>query len=290
MLEKWIEEATGHRVRRSATLKGGVSSEMTKHELLTGQSVVSRLITNREWLSDEPDLIEHEKQSLLLMECMSVPTPHFISEATPRFEALLMTEIPGKVRLDICNLPTSLNQLAGTLHAIHQTTIPDTFKWTYSSYVDITNVSIPTWTAQQQAWLFAIEFVSSNSPEFQPVLIHRDYHPTNILWEGNELNGVVDWINACKGPSLVDVAHCRINLVMLYGIKIADYFLEAYMQLSNENYTPYWDILAFLDFVDEHLDVYEGWTDSGINDLNQKVLKHRSDEYIQNLIAKLDAF
>ena len=228
MLEKWIEKVTGHPVRRSTTLKGGVSSEMTKHELLTGQSVVSRHITNREWLHDEPDLIEHEKQSLLLMESSPVPTPHFISEATPRFEALLMTEIPGKVRLDLCNLESSLNQLADTLHAIHQTTIPDSFHWSYSSYVNINKVSIPTWTAQQLAWTSAIEFVSLQTPKFNPVFIHRDYHPTNILWEGNELSGVVDWINACRGPALVDVAHCRINLVMLYGLEMADYFLEAY--------------------------------------------------------------
>jgi aminoglycoside phosphotransferase (APT) family kinase protein len=289
MLEKFVEDATGKKIRKSASLKGGISSEMMKFELSSGESVVLRHITNSDWLNEEPDLIEHEKQSLLIIKSMPVPTPHFLAAGTPQIEALLMSELPGRVDLEMNQSPDAINQLATTLHAIHQTPIMESFKWTYSSYVDLTNVSIPSWTTQHQAWSMAINFVQTTMPKFHPVFIHRDYHPTNILWAGNQLSGVADWINACKGPALVDVAHCRMNLVMLYGLEIADQFLDAYLQLSNETYTPYWDILGFLDFVDEELDVYGGWTDSGYSILNRTILQQRADEYIHNLTSKLDA-
>ena len=289
MLEKFVEDATGKRIRKCASLKGGISSEILKYELSSGESVVLRHISNSDWLNEEPDLIEHEKQSLLIMESTPVPTPHFLASATPKIEALLMSELPGSVDLKITQSSEAIMQLALTLNAIHQTPVWESFKWTYSSYVNLTNVSIPSWTTQHQAWTTAINFVQTTMPKFHPVFIHRDYHPTNILWEGNQLSGVVDWINACIGPALVDVAHCRMNLVMLYGLEIADQFLEDYLHLSNETYTPYWDILGFLDFVDEDLDVYDGWTDSGYTVLNQRIMQQRADEYIHNLTAKLDA-
>ncbi|MGE6487140.1 phosphotransferase family protein [Paenisporosarcina sp. NPDC076898] len=288
MLEKFVEDATGKRIRTCASLKGGISSEMLKFVLSSGESVVLRHIIDSQWLNEEPDLIEHEKQSLLIMKSMSVPTPHFLAAGPPKIEALLMSELPGSVDLEITQSLDAIKQLATTLHVIHQTPILDPFKWTYSSYVKLTNVSIPSWTTQHQAWTKAIQFVQ-NTPKFHPVFIHRDYHPTNILWEGNQLSGVVDWINACLGPALVDVAHCRMNLVMLYGLETADQFLGEYLHLSEETYTPYWDILGLLDFVDEDLDVYDGWTDSGYSFLNRTIMQQRADVYIQNLTAKLDA-
>jgi len=290
MLEKFVEDATGKRIRKCAALKGGISSEILKYELSSGESVVLRYITNADWLNEEPDLIEHEKQSLLIMKSMPVPTPHFLAAGTPKVEALLMSELPGSIDLKMTQSPDAIKQMATTLHAIHQTPILDPFKWTYSSYVKFKNVSIPSWTIQHQAWAKAIHFVQTNIPKFHPVFIHRDYHPTNILWEGNQLSGVVDWINACIGPALVDVAHCRMNLVMLYGLELADQFLDAYLHLSNETYTPYWDILGFFDFVDEDLNVYDGWIDSGFSSLNRTIMQQRADEYIHNLTAKLDAF
>lgn len=289
ILKKWVEQVTGEPVIRSVPLKGGISSKMTKFELENIKSVISRQITNQQWLKDEPDLIEHEEQALRVLESMSIPTPDFIASSTPNLHALLMTELPGNVRLDLEDFPLSFEQLASTLHEIHQTAIPITFNWTYASYIDVEKVKVPSWSNEQNSWSVAIDFVSSHSAHFDPVFIHRDYHPTNILWEGNKLSGVVDWINACRGPALVDVAHCRINLVMLYGLEVADQFLEAYLHYSQSPYTPYWDILGYFDFVDEHLDIYDGWTALGHSNLTQQIMRQRSDEYINDLTTKINS-
>lgn len=288
ILTKWIEEVTGKSVLESVSLKGGISSHMTKYILQDGETVVSRHITDMDWLREEPDLIVHEHQSLLAAEKSGAPTPRVISATSGDIHATLMTGLAGSVRLDLDDFPTSMNQLAHALHRIHQTPVPSNFHWRYASYVDINDVKIPHWTTQQQAWSTAIEFIKCNNPEFKPVFIHRDYHPTNILWEDTKLSGVVDWINACRGPALVDVAHCRMNLVMLYGVEVADEFLAEYLNVSSEAYLPYWDIFGFFDFVDEQLDIYDGWPVLGKRDLTQQLLRQRADEYILNLCSKIN--
>ena len=32
-----------------------------------------------------------------------------------------------------------------------------------------------------------------------PHLLHRDFHPLNVLWGAADVSGVVDWVNACVG-------------------------------------------------------------------------------------------
>ena len=50
-------------------------------------------------------------------------------------------------------------------------------------------------------------------PGLPEVLVHRDYHPGNVLWRRSKISGVVDWQAACTGPAVADVAHCRVNLL-----------------------------------------------------------------------------
>ncbi|GGA54207.1 hypothetical protein GCM10007416_29250 [Kroppenstedtia guangzhouensis] len=68
--------------------------------------------------------------------------------------------------------------------------------------------------------------------------IHRDFHPANILWEEDRISGVVDWVNAYRGPAEVDVAHCRIKLALMVGLEAAESFSQAYEQCSGQGYDP----------------------------------------------------
>lgn len=49
------------------------------------------------------------------------------------------------------------------------------------------------------------DFVREPRPQVKPCFIHRDYHPTNILWVDDKVSGVVDWVNACRGPAGIDI-------------------------------------------------------------------------------------
>src|SRR5207244_1514750 len=78
--------------------------------------------------------------------------------------------------------------------------------------------------------------------------IHRDYHPGNVLFQRNEVSGVVDWPNASVGAIEVDLGHCRHNLAALHGVAAADAFLDAYYAITGaRTHDPYYDIVTLLD-------------------------------------------
>lgn len=58
------------------------------------------------------------------------------------------------------------------------------------------------------------------------------------------LCGVVDLVNACRGPRGCGVAHCRTSLIALAGQQAADNFLTAYEGLTGERYDLYWDLVV----------------------------------------------
>jgi len=45
------------------------------------------------------------------------------------------------------------------------------------------------------------------------VLLHRDFHPGNVLWQRGRVSCVVD--GQAASPAMADVAHCRVNLLTL---------------------------------------------------------------------------
>ena len=77
--------------------------------------------------------------------------------------------------------------------------------------------------------------------------MHRDFHPGNVLWLRGTVTGVVDWANACVGPSGIDVATCRWNLQVWAGEKAATSFLTAYEELTGRPHDPYWDVAWLME-------------------------------------------
>jgi len=71
-----------------------------------------------------------------------------------------------------------------------------------------------------------------------------------VLFEGDRLSGVVDWVNACAGPPEIDIAHCRINIALAHGLDAADEFAAIATALyagSEPKRQAYWDLVDCLD-------------------------------------------
>ena len=134
-----------------------------------------------------------------------------------------MTRLPGKVNLTPVDFDAWLRQLAGLLPRLHAIS-PEGHRWRHLPYNNLSTLQPPVWTKRPQAWAEAIRIGRGPRPAFEPRFIHRDFHPVNLLFEGEMLSGVVDWPNACVGPAGVDVAHCRWNLAAMYGLPAADRF------------------------------------------------------------------
>jgi aminoglycoside phosphotransferase (APT) family kinase protein len=61
------------------------------------------------------------------------------------------------------------------------------------------------------------------------VLIHGDFHPCQVLWQRDTLSGVIDWGDLHVGPRWFEVAYCRADVTLLYGVRGADRLLDHYI-------------------------------------------------------------
>lgn len=275
-------------------LKGSTSSTLHSLSLKTGRSVlhyVVRQFDNQNWLTEEPDLAVHEAASLRMAESTGVTSPEIIAyDANGEVcgvPSVLMTKLNGAVELKPDDMEQWLEGLALTLTNIHQIDAGD-FPYNYYPYHDVGSFEVPAWSSVPDIWQRALAFVQESNPDIKECFIHRDYHPANVLWYEGAVSGVVDWVNACKGPREVDVGHCRLNLAMLYGTDTSDAFLNAYQRYADVPYNRYWDMMALVNFLDGPPNVYPGWEAFGMTELTDHLMEERLDAFMVQLMIHID--
>lgn len=285
---KWIGEVI-HEDPVTIVVKpmvGGISAEIYQ----VGKFVLKSYV-DAEWLAEEPDLVKHEAASLCVAKRngLQVPTVIAYDESGDKSgePSILMDKLLGSPVLVPSDSTQFVEGLAHTLSAIHKLEAID-FDWGYSLYTDMSTAKIPQWAKNATTWKRAIEFANQPMPTVPICFIHRDFHPTNILWQDGQVSGIVDWVNACRGPAGIDVGHCRVNLALLHGVEMADAFLVAYCREATEfNYDAYFDILSVLDFIDEPLTVYKGWTDLGVKGLTDQLMEERMDAFMESIVGRI---
>ncbi|GGB42625.1 hypothetical protein GCM10011409_20250 [Lentibacillus populi] len=290
----WVVKAVDHHaeVVHVHQLKGSTSSTLFRIFLQTNQCmklVVLRLFDNKEWLLEEPDLALHEAASLSFAAKADIATPEIIAFDEKGEDcgvpAVLMTMLEGSVELKPDDQNNWLKGLAAALGKIHAVCADD-FNWKYFTYNDIPSLETPSWTSVPEAWEQAIEIVKGLRPSVKTCFIHRDYHPTNVLYHKGKVSGIVDWVNACHGPAGIDVGHCRLNLAMLYDVETADRFLTAYQQHQGYAfiYDVYWDLVSLIDILFGPPQVYPGWEAFGITGLTDRMMEEQLDRYVLSLL------
>lgn len=291
----WILEQVNREAKMTdiMKLKGSTSSTLYSITLVIGndkRDVVLRLFDNKEWILSEPDLAIHEAESLRAAGRLSIPTPNLLSlDSTGEkcgVPAILMTKLMGDVELKLLNREQWVTRLAKVLADIHNLRID--FPYRYESYTTPEMIDIPTWSKVPQAWKSAKKITKNSPPNEIYTFIHRDFHPTNVLWWRGKVSGVVDWVNACLGPKGVDVGHCRWNLAMLYGVDVADQFLKSYCKYMGDEFTyyPYWDIVSLCDVLSDPVEVYPGWEAFGVRTITKEVMEERMDQYVLSLLKR----
>ncbi len=291
----WLGRAIGAAGRTLDVVQmgGSTSSSLFLIEHAAGatpERFVLRVLDNREWLADEPDLAAHEAAALEEAQKAGLQAPELLAYAADDVgfgaPVVLMSFVEGAVELRPADFQGWLRGLAGQLAAIHRHTA-DAFPWRFRSWVNRAALATPPWSTVPRAWERAIEFWLKVAPDERGTFIHRDYHPTNVLWRGAVVSGVVDWINACRGPAGADVAHCRTNLATMYGIATADEFLTAYCDVADGfTYDPYWDIDSLLDMCLPGPSYYPPWQEFGLAVIPAQLLRQRVDAYLESVMRR----
>jgi aminoglycoside phosphotransferase (APT) family kinase protein len=224
-------------VTRVVPLEGGTSSAVHEVELRDGTRLILRRYGRRDRLAEEPGIASREATALRLVS--SLPAPRLVKVdpdgSRAGAPAVLMTRVDGRH-----DWRPDLDQLAALLPGIHAIE-PDGLPG-YAPYRLHTRTP-PPWTTDPDVWHNAFELFDGPPPPHATTLIHRDFHPGNVLWRDGRPTGIVDWPNASRGAPEADIGHCRWNLARTQGPHAADAFLNA---TGAADYHPYWDVVAAL--------------------------------------------
>jgi aminoglycoside phosphotransferase (APT) family kinase protein len=215
--------------------------------------LVLRRFVRSDWLAEEPDAVLREAAALRAVRAVAgVPTPALVA-VRPELPvpALLMTRLGGVVDWD-----PPLARLAELARALHTASVEADGVPPYDPW-ELRLDGPPGFARDAGVWRAAIEVFRGVPPAASgpPCLIHRDFHPGNVLWSRGEVTGLVDWASASVGDPFADVGHCRVNLVAAHGLEAADAFLESY---GVDGYSGYWDVVAALGGLGED-DLLDHW-------------------------------
>jgi len=257
----WAGARLGGPVVSARALRGGMSSAV---HLVTVQrpggrrehAVLRRYVRPD---PDEPDPAAREARALRVAGMADVPTPVLLAVDPDGTEAgvpaLLMTRLPGRVDWWPADLDRWLERLAGLLPRIHGTGLPpgDTIP-RFAPYRQERSRP-PGWARYPRVWDRAVGISLGPAPDLPAVLLHRDYHPGNVLWRRGRVSGVVDWLGACAGPAAADVAHCRLNLLTM-GTEVVERFTALWERAAGTAYHPWGDVVTVVGFLD---DLHADW-------------------------------
>ena len=232
-------------------LSGGMTATMLALTTEGGDRAVLRLMTNEPWRTHGADMTRRERETQLMLADTDVPAPRSIALDADGLHtgeaAHLMTLTPGRVDEQRAD-DAYLQALAATLVGIHELR-PARQPRTYQCWAVPAKRVVPDWATDPAAWRQAFAIAEQDPPAYEGTFLHRDFQPSNVLWSGGEISGVVDWVETSWGPAWLDVAHCRTHLAFTHGTAVADRFADAYAGLTGREAAPYWDVLDLVGWL-----------------------------------------
>jgi aminoglycoside phosphotransferase (APT) family kinase protein len=291
----WIERVTAARIVGVKRIRQATSCLLHEIQLESSSGtrhVILRRFIEQAWVKREPDIAMREAASLQHARRASLPAPDLIAVDAKGEQcgvpATLVTKIAGEAVLQPEEMSTWLRGLAREAARINRVDAGG-FRWKYRRYNDDLTLAVPPWSEEPAAWEKAIAVVVGPAAQYRECFIHRDYHPSNVLWQNDRVSGVVDWVNGCRGPAGIDVGWCRHNLANLHSVQVADDFLAAYQSEagSDFDYDPHWDLMTVVELLPGPPSMYEGWSAAGHPPISRSTMRERVDAYVASVVARL---
>ncbi|GAA3502189.1 hypothetical protein GCM10019016_092970 [Streptomyces prasinosporus] len=301
----WVEKelSAAERIEKVERLRGGWTSEMRRLDLCGPdgrRSLVLRSFVKPFFVRHAEGLLTREATILRLLGDTDVPAATLVAvDATAQYcdhPSLLMSQLPGTVRLDDQGADDRAELLARQLVRIHR--LPVTTQQrprTYQAWTSPERVTPPAATERPELWQQAVDVIRREPPAYQGCFLHRDFHPGNALFTGPnddpQISGIVDWVETSWGPADLDVAHCSTALALLHGVptgmRFADRYVAAGGTLAEDGTTHlYWRLLDALGFAPDAEKVAVPWRELGRVDLTASVLTQRLEGYIESLFSR----
>ncbi|GAA1477933.1 hypothetical protein GCM10009623_23790 [Nocardioides aestuarii] len=239
----WAGDAVGSAVVVDQRLAGGMTSWMTRLEHADGATSVLRLVTEEPWRRHGPDLVAREARTQQQLAGTPVPAPSSVATGVVGgVAAHLMTLLPGRPG---DGPVTALARLLADIHEVVADPAPRTFQsWAWEA-----KRIVPDWSSRPEAWRRAFDVLAAGEPTWEPCFLQRDFGPRNVLWQGERVSGVVDWVETSTGPAWLDVAHGASNLALRHGPAEAARLAAAYVAETGRRREPWWELLDVVGFL-----------------------------------------
>jgi aminoglycoside phosphotransferase (APT) family kinase protein len=220
----WVRSAvpSAREVRVLGRFPGATTS--TLHEIEVDRTdapplrLVLRRYTDERVRAEEPQYPRTEAGALrILAGASDVVAPRLVAFDEHGTEcdvpAVLMTRLAGRPTISPMDVRVWVAGLARALAGV-QRLDGAAFEGEYGRWHDPRTAQPPAWSGCPQAWEQLIEASRTLKPAGAETLLHRDYHPGNVLWEDGAVSGIVDWPNACRGVHTVGA--CDVSATMPY--------------------------------------------------------------------------
>jgi aminoglycoside phosphotransferase (APT) family kinase protein len=281
-------------------MRGGISSSVYLVKIRTSDGDRRAVVVRRYgeyWQRTDPAASGREFKLLTELAETSFPAPKplLLDAEGGLFGAptVVMTRLPGRPLLAPADLRGYLEQMATRLAELHA--VPTTgldFLPDQRTMVNRTLGSRPATDdpLQHAVWDAALdEWARVAQLPHRHVLVHGDYWPGNLLWLRGRLVGVVDWEQPRLGDPTKDVATCRGDLAVLFGMPAADDFLALYEAAAGQavTYLRFWDLWISTEAVREMPDWAVAYRVLGRPDLTSELATGRIRQFARAAVERL---
>jgi aminoglycoside phosphotransferase (APT) family kinase protein len=230
----------------TSDLPGGLSSWMTMIEVERPDGSRHRLIVR---CGRRPDAERHTLPFGVEFELLRYLDAHGIPVARPRAfddsgrilpQAYVVLDfVHGTTRFTADDPVGMAVQMADVLAAIHDLD-------TASGCLPV----LPLHTDRMQGWVITDLARREPDPSLREHLVrrhldehwpppatelcvlHGDYFPGNIVWQGDAIAAVIDWESAALGDPMADIATTRLDLRWAFGVEFAERFTDRYLTVT----------------------------------------------------------
>jgi aminoglycoside phosphotransferase (APT) family kinase protein len=229
-------------------LTGGVSANVFRVDIVTSAGRRRRVVFRQHGSAD----FKHHGQTVTVKEYgvlaalhqkgFAVPEPYLYNDTNAVTAPYLILEwIDGSTELAADDLPGALDQMARFLVSLHALD-PRSLQLPELEPIEDPLAAVIPYLPSTEAGLHAKAVLASGALDRggpnHLALLHGDYWPGNVIWQGGRLVAVIDWEDARLGDPLADLATARVELLCRYGDDAMERFTTSYLAVHHDTIGP----------------------------------------------------
>jgi aminoglycoside phosphotransferase (APT) family kinase protein len=175
---------------------------------------------------------------------------------------IVMQRLPGRTLTETAleepaSIPYWIDQASALLMRLHSIPCYEGFDYFQPELgvLEFAERQVKWWSVQAQKagaaatkagfdWLRANVYLARECKQIS--LVHRDFHPSNLIADGLYITGVLDWGELTIADPAIDVAWSRMVLETEVNPQMGEAFCEAYQRRHPTIATtlPFWEVFA----------------------------------------------